>query len=722
MRQLGNKGIAIIVAIAFMVIIGGIATLLMTRAVSEVRHSSDNVAIVQTLMLARGGANLAGRTLIGPVRTEVEKLVEASAFAGTNSSNNWVIGGNGDEPDFKKVADDLTAIATQLQPEVDKLFCDVDIAPNDTESTINIRLYITDRACATASSAGEPLPADIKLPLPRFVDGSSRNGSGEFVPQSYAIPYVLVSEGSFGEYRRRIVLQGEYQIEMGRGSFAKYALFTNHHTSGNNSPIWFTDNTLFDGPVHTNEFFKFYRDPWFGGKVTSAGCSNPGDTKCDGSFNRQGAEFLNIGFRSVSDMYNPSSPSYTDTIPQTHAPIISNGVDWAASHVKLPENNSDQRKAAQVGGIFLDGDIDKIEMYAGNANGNVVTNGNASHQYIKISYQKEVTEEVETEVQVQVGTTSSGWQWVTEGCGEGYIWQNGWRWRNNTCQDRYVWNDGDPIYETQIVTEEITVTRSFTDTYRTSKSAPDDLFLLADGFTDWDADGQPALNRGDLLGETPQVIGTAGKKFTGVIYSSGDIHRVTGPSRNPSTSTNASDARPALASYSKLTITADNDIRITGDLAYEDSPCTSSATRNSDRTVTPAVCNALNAQNVLGMYVDDGDILIGNANSDSSQNAPDNVVIQAVLMSGKGEVTVENYGSGFSRGTVNLTGGIIENYYGGFGTFDSSTGTMQTGYSRNFTYDPRMAAGMAPPFFPVIVEDKLANVTAFSYGQREQIY
>jgi len=711
MRQLGNKGIAIIVAIAFMVIIGGIATLLMTRAVSEVKHSSDNVAIVQTLMLARGGANLAGRTLVGPVRTEIEKLVETAAFSGTNSSNNWVFGGNGDEPDFKKVADDLTAIATQLQPEVNKLFCSADIAPNDSDSSISIRLYITDRACATAGNVGEPLPADIKLPLPRFVDGSSRNGTGEFVPQSYAIPYVLVSEGTFGEYKRRIVLQGEYQIEMGRGSFAKYALFTNHHTSGNNSPIWFTDNTLFDGPVHTNEYFKFYRDPWFGGKVTSAGCSNPGDTKCNGSFNKQGAEFLNIGFRSASDMYTPDSPSYTDNYSQTHAPIISNGVDWAASHVKLPENNADQKKAAQVGGIFIDGDIEKVEMYAGNANGDVVTNGNASHQYIKITYEKEVTEQIQTEETVIVGYTSE--TTYERQCGRFGPWIFCWNQPITTSV---------PIYETQTTTEDITVTRTVTDTFRTSKSAPDDLFLLEDGFTDWDAAGQPAMNRADLLGETPQVIGTGGEKFTGVIYSSGDIERVTGPSRNPSTSTKASDARPALASYSKLTLTADNDIRITGDLSYENSPCSSSAQRNADRTVTPAVCNTLNAQNVLGMYVDDGDILIGNANSDSTQNAPDNVVIQAVLMSGKGEVTVENYSSGSSRGTVNLTGGIIENYYGGFGTFNNSTGTMQTGYSRNFTYDPRMAAGMAPPYFPVIVEDKLANVTAFSYGQREQIY
>ena len=708
--RLNTKGVAMIVAIGLLVVLSGIITLLATRAVDEVKSGSDNLAIVQTLLLARGGANLVGQSLVGPIRNSLEELVEDAAFSGVNSSNNWVFGGNGSEPDSKKVADDLTAIAEDLQPEIDDLLCNADINPSSVDAQINVRFYVTDIAC------GQALPGNIRLPLPRFVNGSSRNGTGEFVPQSYSIPYVLVSEGILGNNKRTIVLQGEYQLEMGRGSFAKYALFTNIHETGNGGDIWFTDNTLFDGPVHTNQFFRFYKDAWFGGGVTSAGCNNPSLTGCSGSFNRQGGEFMNVGFKSVSNLNDPLHPSYTDYLSQTHAPLLTGGVDWEANFVPLPQNNVDQEEAAKIGGIYIDGDIKNLELWAGNADGDVVTNGNASYQYAAITYLKEVTEEVSTEVQVQTGTTGGGWNWVTSGCGPGYIWQNGWRWRNNTCQDRYVWEDPTPVYETQTVTETVTSMQEVTDTYRYSETNPDDLYILEEG-QDWETEWSNAKN---FYGD--DIKHSSDKPFTGVIFAAGDIEKLEGPDRNPANSSNPNNARPALASFAKLTITADNDIRITGDLKYEDPPCTGSPTRNNDRSVTAATCNNLSAQNVLGVYVDDGDLIIGHNNTDDTLNAPSNVVIHGVLMSGQGSVRVENHNTGAVKGDVNLIGGLIENYYGAFGTFNSSTGQSTHGYSRKFTYDQRMADGMAPPYFPVIVEDKLGSVFAFSYGQREQIY
>src|SRR5690606_754567 len=79
-------------------------------------------------------------------------------------------------------------------------------------------------------------------------------------------------------FRRRVVTQGEYQFTVGRRSFSRYALFTDVHSSaGSNGRIWFTSDTLFDGPVHTNGNFNFYNRPWFGGAVSSAGVNNSGN-------------------------------------------------------------------------------------------------------------------------------------------------------------------------------------------------------------------------------------------------------------------------------------------------------------------------------------------------------------------------------------------------------------------------------------------------------------
>jgi len=82
------------------------------------------------------------------------------------------------------------------------------------------------------------------------------------------------------------------------------------------------------------------------------------------------------------------------------------------------------------------------------------------------------------------------------------------------------------------------------------------------------------------------------------------------------------------------------------------------------------------------------------------------VIIQAVLTAGSSgilynsTVTVANYNIGAPRGAVNLLGGVVEKYYGPFGTFNSSTGVQTAGYTRSFTYDTRMSRGVSPPYFP----------------------
>jgi hypothetical protein len=139
-----------------------------------------------------------------------------------------------------------------------------------------------------------------------------------------------------------------------------------------------------------------------------------------------------------------------------------------------------------------------------------------------------------------------------------------------------------------------------------------------------------------------------------------------------------------LQQNEQTTVSAAGTITIQGNVQYQTPP------NPSDPLSNPL--------NILGLYSSGGDIVVG-------QNAPNNVIIQGVLMAGssgsayKSVVTVQNYNSGQPRGTANLLGGIIEKYYGAFGVLDSQGG-VQSGYARNFTYDTRMSRGFAPPFFP----------------------
>jgi len=700
MQQLKrNQGMALMVSLVLLTVVAGIVALLFTRTLNEIRHSGDDAAIVQSLMLARGAANLGGSALQGPIRDKLDGIVGGDTSAASSSTNCWSYGGNDNcdipadgsqpRPDATQTITDLSTVATALQPEIDDIVCQ-DIMPTDSQEKLTVAIFVTGTACSDRS-----LPSGVDLPSPRFVGGTPRGADededdeqGLGAGQTYALPFVMVAEGAFGNYNRRVVLQGEYQFQVGRASFARFGLFTNHHNTGGSSPsdVWFTDRTLFDGPVHTNQHFRFFRDSWFGGEVTSAGCIEPKNNECKDNRKVHGAHFYGENFVRNP----PSNPSYKNNWG-THAPQLTAGVDWKAKFIELPEESTQQEEAAEASGIPLhrifngnEGDLHSLTLYAGDADGNVPTkdgNGDwgpaATHQYV-------------------------------EACGRG---NNGNRRGNNgdDCVSLRISEGFRPdglLGLTPVPTKVIEIYDAELDEWR----RPSELEDHYDD--DWeDNDFKEAFYRqfNDFCEEC-------------VVYVDDKIDRLTGPERVPASSDDPDDAPPALASFAQMTITAEESIRVTGDLKYEDRPCTGTPVRNDDGTITPALCNNLSAENVLGIYTPDGDVTIGNNWANNIYNAPDNVTIDAVVMSASGAVEVDNYEYGSSRGSVNLLGGIIENYYGAFGRFSASTGSSTSGYGRSFTYDQRMKRGMAPPSFPGTTEDTVRNVVPISFGQREQLF
>lgn len=151
----------------------------------------------------------------------------------------------------------------------------------------------------------------------------------------------------------------------------------------------------------------------------------------------------------------------------------------------------------------------------------------------------------------------------------------------------------------------------------------------------------------------------------GVLYTKGSITSLVGPGRT------GAYVNSAMAENTKLLIAATGDVVI-----------------NSDLT-----CDSFNNKNnVLGIYSSNGAVRIGTS-------APNNLNVDAFIMAAGttgGQFTVDNYGSGSGRGSMNLRGGVVAKYYGAFGTFNS-TGAIATGYSRNWHYDRR---GLIPPFYP----------------------
>ncbi len=640
--QLRERGVALIAALIATVVMAGIATLLVSRTINEISHSRDNAAIVQSLLLARAGANVGAALL----QTEVSGRLSSIVGITSSTTGRWSYGscsGNQPQPTPASVAAALSGVngvAAQLQASVDALLCPqvIDLGGGSAR----LRLHFTATAC------GEPLPSDTRLPAGRFVEGVPRVGHGPAGLQTYAIPFALVATGRLGaDFQRNIVIQGEYRFDVGRASFARYAYFTNIDVMQDGRELWFTGDTIIDGPTHTNAHFSFFRNPWFGGGVTTAGCLRPSadGQRCTGA-TRPGGIFFGVNggqiVRDTAMRPDAQRPSYINRFG-THAPEFTRGVDWRADFIPLPQNAQDQRAAARGtgrpdAGLYFDDDLHRLELWAADANGDPLTR-NAQGDWVP----------------------AASFQYV-RACEEAAA---------ASCRLFRV--DANRVLQEQV--------------------------REPDGRVRWVTQPRP---------------------FNGMIYVEGRVDRLLGPSR--ATPANPATAPPAVASFAEITVATEDDIRITGDLRYESPPCAGRPVRNPNGTVTPADCSNLGARNILGVFSQGGDVLIGNHATDASRRAPDNVHVHAVLMSGRGVIQVERFNQPAARGDFVLLGGMIQNNRGAFGTFNASTGRMLTGYNRIYTYDQRLRLGTAPPFFPTTGLDGVRSVIAFSFGQREQLY
>lgn len=153
---------------------------------------------------------------------------------------------------------------------------------------------------------------------------------------------------------------------------------------------------------------------------------------------------------------------------------------------------------------------------------------------------------------------------------------------------------------------------------------------------------------------------------------------------------------------SEVTISGEEDIIITNNIAYQ------------DYSTSPSL-NAEGFTNILGILSWGGNVRIG-------AGAPNNINIHATVMAPLGVFTVDNYNSGSPRGVATLLGGAITDFYGPFGTFSGSTPI--SGYGRNFVYDGRMLTGSSPPYFPTLsyfrsYEDPDVNLDRLPFWQEK---
>src|SRR5690606_29523422 len=120
--QRRDQGIAMVAALSLMTVASMVMVLLFMRTMDELRHGRDDAAIVQTLLVADGGANLGVSLLRGDVRYAMDEIVSRES----DTSGSWSFGTSShdeDQPRPSTVAADLASVSVMVQNVIDGILC-----------------------------------------------------------------------------------------------------------------------------------------------------------------------------------------------------------------------------------------------------------------------------------------------------------------------------------------------------------------------------------------------------------------------------------------------------------------------------------------------------------------------------------------------------------------------------------------------------------------------
>jgi len=707
-RRWGEQGFAMIAVLSVMLVLTVLSLLVLHVTGKEVRLGGVRRLGAQSIYLAEGGAN-AGRAGLmallyqnpsGPTPSDPtgqwfsvhdslnETILESNLYAAGNPSTQNALG----LLDYLVVDGQRFTLGTTSATEWQAFYTDWSqpYAHRKLVAGPGGSSPLRTAACTPAQAAAvfgtPPLntlgPGTYRATVvlcPRLAAHPSDPGQParyvqKHVPGVYEFfySYMVVSDGQTEPTsRRRVVLTGDFSIIVQRQTFAQFALFTHVHTTPSGGAIWFTDRTSFDGPVHTNGEFRFAFFPKFSDRVTSAGCTNAACTNTD----RDYAWFNNLGSsrrlranENVVSGTRRDAPVQFDSTPTVYSDDNDNApanFTRGAARITIPPSSYNQR-AITLG-------IDPADTSPNSWTSSQWNSAIRSAVPELANSSSSVPNAIYVPV---VDANGNGVSDPNEALGGGIYVQG-----DLTSLTFSVSGPTNNLAVYTFVAGSQTVTMTV-DRAAGTTTINNTCWNPEAGCTQSGSRtfvGVPKGWQGDPTSNTNSTV----------IWVNGNI---AGSSASQGLS-------GTLEEKEQTTVAASGRIDIVNHIRYEDPP------NVSDPNDNPL--------NVLGIYSTNGDIRITTA-------APNDLVIHAVLMAGQPGardcytmscpvVTVDQYNSGSPRGLVQLIGGLIEEEYGAFGTFNSSTGAVQTGYGRDFKYDRRLARGILPPFFPTTTRFELAE-------------
>ncbi len=567
--------------------------------------------------------------------------------------------------------------------------------------------------------------------------------------------YEIIADGQSGAFTSRVVRYARGTsddpviVKVTKDSFARYALFTFRHTGWRDQgdpgdsgqgigDVWFTSDTVWYGPVHTNEYFRIYRNPrFYFGEVSMAGattlpCPDPqagGDPLNYPSDRRP--HFFSSG-RVDADAVPPDVPQFLD------GAVFKRGPAAGVPCIALPANVLAQARAAFGGDPYRDDPVTELELWdklgftgrIGRQEWWRDDNGDGrpelrlysdagcqdpQPQYIRVpqvpaDFYARPNDDLGGRVGFYVHNDLQRLEMKVENGRQVFEFEL----PRSRLRDRLGLGNDDPRYfkdaadrcrnldwDLEREAQRRIVVRV---NYATEETTVE---VLPPTPVWWYRDivGLPVDGNGRATFHALPVglvyVGQAHReqecKLSWSSQCKGHVRELRGPGRpspnaDPVSACQADPIWCAVHTQTQFTVFAQGDVRITRDLVYQSPP-------------DPNDPNS-NPPNILGVYSHANDVVLWDG-STGLEGTPNNVVLHGVFMaSGRegqtGVVTARGYDTRPPQGQARLLGGVIQRYYGPFGRFSGSTGQLINGYFRDFRYDTRLMRGFAPPFFPTL--------------------
>ncbi len=340
-----------------------------------------------------------------------------------------------------------------------------------------------------------------------------------------------------------------------------------------------------------------------------------------------------------------------------------NVVDFYAKYIALPLKYNNQQQDASDKGLSVGSNMDTVEMYAGDVNEQNLDDAS--------SYDQE----------------TSSWKEDLKNGSQVYQYISFKKY------DVLASNVSKKEYEDAL-----------SGTYPSDKvpfKVKSDYFVYRATSEQYRADSSGRLYRKTASGWGTSPIKT---DFNGVIFSDHRVE-VIGPRRkNDDKSGKLEKIPPALASFSKINLTAQGGMDLDTDLTVSNTPCgidnNEAVGKDNEKGKAQKGCpKSPPPVNSLALYAPSGDITM-------TPGTLDEATYHAAILASQGTFNVANYNTRPSQGKRHVVGAVVENRYGlnGIGTL-SSKGTVSiiNGYGDDFSQDIRFRDLEAIPSNPIAI-------------------